>query len=540
MRLKKRKLLLFALSVAILTCFIAYFHYLDDIRTKKNNASYLYYEKLHADTYDEDPLAYIDENFQMKEGFTSNLPLVVISLDSELTTYKKFTKGEQGDDIEVVLDAEPWSTGSIQLYRQEHGRNSPEQQPIMSSNIKIKKRGHTSMAFDKMQYSIKLVDENGNKCDQDVFGMGVDDEWILNGSMADKSMIRNYLAYNISSHIMNYAPRSCYCEVFINEEGKYIYQGVYLMMDTIKQSKYRVDIDASRKKNSYSSYLVRRDRYTAYDTMLDTYGRIAGYDDAWIGVKYPSEPKQNDKKIKYIQDDFSKIEKVMYSDNDDIFKTYDRYIDVDSFVDYFLINEYFGNYDAGEHSTYMYKNQGETLKIGPVWDFDQAMNNSVVDEADSLTLAMQDKTFYKQLCNDSEFIRKLKKRYAVLHNSYLSERYVYGVIDDTTSYLKSARAREWYRWAADYYDDSGKNRGNYYLSPYVLKGEEISRFNDNYDQEIYNIKVYLGRHGDAMQMELTKLADDTEVTSGIRGEIMWILLMVCALFLIPSVLINRK
>ena len=70
---------------------------------------------------------------------------------------------------------------------------------------------------------------------------------------------------------------------------------------------------------------------------------------------------------------------MLYSQDEALFKTYDRYIDVDSFVDYFLLNEFFGNYDAGNHSTYMYKESGGKLHIGPVWDFDQAMNNYFAD-----------------------------------------------------------------------------------------------------------------------------------------------------------------
>ena len=53
----------------------------------------------------------------------------------------------------------------------------------------------------------------------------------------------------------------------------------------------------------------------------------------------------------------------------------ERYLNVDTFVDYFIINEFFMNYDAGLHSTYLHQRIGDTLEIGPLWDFDGAMDN---------------------------------------------------------------------------------------------------------------------------------------------------------------------
>ncbi|MBQ1172785.1 MAG: CotH kinase family protein [Lachnospiraceae bacterium] len=531
-----KRLVLFIVSVCILIFGISYIKYTKDIKNKKDTSSYLYYETLPEDKSKGDPLEFLDENYQMLPGFVSNLPLVVLEIDGDLPIYKKFT--ETGEI--VFEDVNPWVNGKITLFDNADMENSVDDEPILVENMKIKKRGHTSLSFDKPQYYISLTDENGNDMKANIFGMGEDDAWILNGSMADKSMIRNYIAYRTASQIMEYAPRCRFCEVLIKKNDTYEYQGVYLMMEKIKQSDVRVNIDKCNTKNSYTSYLVRRDRFTNFDTMLETYGRLNEFDPGWIGVKYPSLSKQTEKNIKYIEQDFSKIEQVLYSEDEKVFKQYEKYIDISSFVDYFLINEFFGNYDAGEHSTYMYKNQGEALKIGPVWDFDQAMNNSVMDETDPLTLAMQEKTFFKQLCQDKKFVNLLKSRYASLRRRYLNDEYIFSMIDETTKYLNSAREREWYRWAADYYDSTYENPGNYYLSDYEFNGETVSRFNDDYDQEIYNIKVYLSKHGKNMQILLTQLNDQTTIVTGLKGNTTFFLFVIIALFLIPSILINRK
>ncbi|MBP5554696.1 MAG: CotH kinase family protein [Lachnospiraceae bacterium] len=533
----KRDCLIFFAVASVLVCFLTVVIYMIDRKEEKvNQISAAYYTELPKDVSEGDPLAAIGEDFVTDvSSFSGNLPLVVLRIDGDLPQYKTFKDGMEIVDTEV----DPWTTGQISLYDDPSGVNALTDQPVIVSDIRIKKRGHTSISFDKPQYYIKLTMDGGLENPQDIFGMGADDSWILGGNMADKSMLRNYLAYRVSAQVMEYAPRCCFCEVFTEDGGVYTYQGVYLMEESVRRSENRVQIDETQKDKVYTSYLVRRDRFTNYDTMLDTYARLEGLSDEWIGVKYPSVANQTEDNLAYIQEDFSKIERMLLSDNPSEYKSYPRYLDTASFVDYFLINEYFGNYDAGEHSTYMYKSSWGNLKIGPVWDFDQAMNNSVVDETDPYTLAMQDKEFFENLIKDSTFVGQLKKRYSTLQTMYLNDDYIFGIIDETTEYLRSARAREWYRWAGDYLDPEERH-GNYHLDDYTKEGMTISRFNDDYDQEIYNIKTYLSLHGKVIQSELTAIERGCVYTTGLKGEMTMMFLITCALFAVPSILINRK
>lgn len=522
------------LGVALLFCLVA----LKGVLSYNQDQNEGKYQSLAPDLSEEEPLKYINEDFTVDEEFHTNLPIVILSIDGEISEYKSFSDG-----IETVnREVEPYETGSISIIAQNEGDNYLTDEPVSASKIKIKKRGHTSFSYDKPQYLIKTVGEDGKNSDKDFFGLGADSSWVLNGSMADKSMIRNYISYQISSEIggNNMAPDSRYCEVLIKNGEQYEYRGVYMLIEAITRGESRVNIDKYKQKNAYSSYLVRRDRFTNFDIMLDTYGRLNGFAEQWIGLKYPSASKITEDSISYIQNDFSKIEKVIYSDNESLFRIYDKYINVDSFVDYFLINEYFGNYDAGEHSTYMYKNSGELLNIGPVWDFDQAMNNYYAEEMDSGTLALQTKPFYDRLIYDKHFIDKLKKRYSVLQNNQLSEEHVFAVIDETVNYLKSARSREWYRWAADYKDNSFANIHNYYLQDYMIDGIIINRFNDNYEQEIYNIKNYIHHHKLAIQDELTKMVKSATIDSSLHSENGLFLLITMVLLFVPSYFINKR
>ncbi len=505
----------------------------------KDNQNAGNYHELLPDNSTEEPLAYINEDFTVAEGFHSNLPIVILSLDGEVPEYKSFSAtGEEN----IIENTDPYTTGTVSVIRDENGNNDLSDNPVYYSQMRIKKRGHTSYSYDKSQYLIKTVNEDGTDNESDILDMGAGDSWILNGSMADKSMIRNYLAYRIASEIDGnmMSPDSEFCEVLINRDGTYEYVGVYLLMETVSRGESRIDIEQYKEKNVYSSYIVRRDRFTNFDVMLNTYGRMNNLSEQWIGLKYPSANKITEQTKQYIENDFSKTEQILYAEDETYFKIYDKYIDIDTFVDYFLINEYFGNYDAGEHSTYMYKNSGDLLNIGPVWDFDQAMNNYFAEEIKPAKLAFQTKPIFDRLTKDQRFLTELKERYSKLQRKELSEEHVFSVIDETTDYLKSARAREWYRWAADYEDGSFTNLHNYYLQDYMKNGVVISRFNDNYEQEIYNIKNYIHHHNTVIQEELSKLMKSAKYNSSIKNENELFLIMIMVLFLVPSFYINKK
>ena len=60
-------------------------------------------------------------------------------------------------------------------------------------------------------------------------GMDAHYEWAMHGPYLDKSLIRNYMWYNIAGEIMDYAPNVRFCEVIINGE----YKGLYVMTGTI-------------------------------------------------------------------------------------------------------------------------------------------------------------------------------------------------------------------------------------------------------------------------------------------------------------------
>jgi len=141
---------------------------------------------------------------------------------------------------------------------------------------------------------------------------------------------------------------------------------------------------------------------------------------------------------------------------------------------------------------------------------------------------------------DREFINILKDRYVALRKSALNEEHINDIIDETVAFLRSARKREWYRYAADYVHYDELSPGNYYLQGYLIDGIEIDRMNDDYDQEIYNIRNYLHKHSLVIQESLTELYDSTRFDTSPGGYNVYFLILLFAVFAVPSLVINQR
>lgn len=499
----------------------------------KDTVKNSYAVELKSAPREEDPLIGINEDFTLNQNFTSHLPIVVLEMDKE----PPISMSQETDGRFVPIEGiEPYVDGTIYLFASDKDDNSMNDEPSVTSRMRIKRRGNSSMLYEKAQYMLKLVSESGEYRDIDLLGMGEEHEWILNGSMADKSMLRNYLVYSISSEIMPYVPENQYCEVILNMDGVYSYQGVFLLGENIKQGEDRVNVSKYKTGDAFNSYIVRRDRYDEEGLMLNTYARKHELEKEWLGLIYPSKYEVTEDAISYIENDLSRIEKVLYSNDSQEFSMYEELIDVRSFVDYFLINEFFGSYDSGNYSTYFYKERGGKLAMGPVWDYDGTIDNYKYEPLDTDALAFETKPWFEQLCRDNTFLSELEKRYFELRRGPFSEDHIIKKIDEITAYLGGAQKREWYRWGHIYAQDTKYNLEDYELED----GTVLVRNAKAYEDELYRIKTALRKHGEEIPKQLSILHKSGEYTTGIvnRHEV-WLFLAVCV-FLIPLYYVARK
>ncbi len=361
--------------------------------------------------------------------FCSHLPLVTIN------THNQPIPGEARDGSTILSD--------IAIIDNEKKGNHVDDEPELKTKANIRYRGNSSMHFDKKGYLLKFVDDEGQERKEKVLGMEKNDEWALHGPFLDKTLLRNYLWYHIASEIMDSAPNSVFCELFVDGE----YQGVYVLLETPSRGdKARMPISKYDPDKPYTSYIVKLDKGDkSQDNNLNTFTKYTYNMPLVLELIYPGKSKVNQDIIDYVEKDFSKFEKALYSyDYKDEKKGYKKYINVDSFVDYYIINEFTLNYDAGNMSTYLYKDAKGKLNMY-VWDFNSA-NNYYDSEMNVNDFEFQWNTWYYMLLKDEDFANKIILRYKYLRNHSLNTEYLLNYIDEIVEYLGPAIDRNYEKW----------------------------------------------------------------------------------------------
>ena len=368
-----------------------------------------------------------------EDGFCTHLPLVSID-----------TGGQKIPGANLEKDT---IISSISIVDNKNGGNHLTDKQDLTTKANIRYRGNSSLLFDKKGYLLNFVNDDGTENKQKVMGMAKHDEWVLHGPFIDKTLMRNYLWYHIAGEIMNDAPDSRFCELFV--DGKY--QGVYLMVESASRGDTsRMQIKKYDDGKSYTPYIVRLDRYDENDwgtiNNFSRYAYIIG-NTTTIGynIVYPGQDKVTDELKRYIETDFSKFEKKLYSfDYDTHLYGYENFIDIDSFVNYYILNEFSQNYDAGRYSTYLYKDVRGKYGIY-VWDFNSADNNYEF-ETNVDDFRLQVTNWYSMLMRDEDFTQRIIDRYRYLRNHSLNEEYLLNYIDAIIDYLGPAVDRNFEVW----------------------------------------------------------------------------------------------
>lgn len=375
----------------------------------------------------------------------THLPLVVIDTDNKPIPGVPLT-AEHEEDVQFTTTAEGEKMlhASIQVMSDESHNHHPTDTPDLRSDVLIRIRGNSSRYFDKKSYLLRLIDDAGQYNDQEVMGMPAHYEWALYGPFLDKSLIRNYVCYNIAGEIMDYAPNVRFCEVVLNGE----YMGLYVMTETITNGENcRLNIEKTRKGATHSGYLIRQDRGGDSDIRnLDTFLNYSYRNGQILEIKYPRAGTLTPELARSIEQDISDFERSLYSfDYDTDQYGYKHDLDILSFADYFLINEFALNYDAGWLSTYMYKDLGGKYRM-VIWDFNSAFDNYRHSQMEPQKFVLQDATWFYMLTKDDHFTDFCIRRYRELRKSFLSEEYLLNYIDDVVAYLGDSIDRNYARW----------------------------------------------------------------------------------------------
>lgn len=312
---------------------------------------------------------------------------------------------------------------------------------LYDGDIQIKGRGNSTWGMPKKPYRIKL----GKK--SDILGMGVEKDWILLANYADKTLMRNKLALDLGNEMgLEYTSKAEYVDVILN--GEYI--GNYLLCEQVEISETRIDID-ELESDQTSPEEITGGYFFEVDYRLD--------EEVWFyseNLKVPftfKGPKQpNKEQFDYITNYISDLEKALISEDFTYNgKHYSEYIDVDSFIDYYWINELYKNWDAAfRTSVNMYKPRDGKIKMGPIWDFDIGASNANfkdfqvhLDNTTPTDFWMREQGWYGVLFKDPEFVEKVNNRFWELVDIFDT---IEGRIDQYADTLEESQKLNFKRW----------------------------------------------------------------------------------------------
>lgn len=341
-----------------------------------------------------------------------------------------------------------YTPGTMEIVHDKYGTE------VLPMQIKV--RGNSTAGQPKKPYHIKLDSSS------ELFDMGKNKHWLLLADALDRTHLRNKLAFDLAYNLgMDYV-KSTYAEVYLN--GNYL--GLYMFCEQIRVSSSRVDIYdwegfaeniakligktegktdeeietlitgmqsnlAWITTGTYKSYTIS-DYYDLSDIDItggyliendDYFDEISKFrttNEVLMMIQEPEYLNTNAKMFEYIQTYIQDLEDAIYSttryNRDGMHFT--EYIDLESFIDFWIVFEAFKNVEISYKSCYMYKDIGGKIVFGPVWDFDWSSGNHVVLHSDSRVYdkwnnsESQNRAYwYKQLYSDPFFMTRLKERW---------------------------------------------------------------------------------------------------------------------------------
>ena len=268
---------------------------------------------------------------------------------------------------------------------------------VVESRVNIKGRGNSSWKFPKKPFRLKF-DEKISLLD-----MHKDKSWVLIPNYNDKSMLRNSLAFYMSRiSNLDYTPECHFVELVFNNK----HWGTYQLCEKVKISNHRVAVGDD-------GFLLEIDS-RAPSEADSRYFTVSHLENV-VNIKDP-EVAYGDENYRFAKDFVSKADAALFGEYfKDPSSGWQAYMDMDSFVDWYLIQEIGKNLDSNfDTSCYMHFARGGKLMMGPVWDMDVAYGN--MNQANQSCYKptgfhIKLTQWYSRLFRDPAFVKRVKERF---------------------------------------------------------------------------------------------------------------------------------
>ncbi|MCG5443120.1 CotH kinase family protein [Micromonospora sp. NIE79] len=340
------------------------------------------------------------------------------------------------------------------------GTTSLAAAPTLSTRAGFRLRGNSSATFEKTPFRVEFWDNENDDADHPVLGMPADSDWVLRGPFPDKALIREALVYDLGREMGLPAPRYAFAEFYLNTDAAPVgagdYMGVYMFMETIKNSKDRLDLkqldsDDVTLPKIQGGYIWKFEWMAAEEPTLPCTGPAAT---CWnyleVADPSPLQPQQRE----WLRGHLQEFNDVLHSSNfADPTTGYRKYIDVDSFIDLMTVNELSREMDAYVRSSHFYKDRDSKIFAGPLWDFDLSFgvggffaNDQVSGWQHQQTRQPSANDWFAQLLRDPAFVNQARSRWQTLRRGLLSDAALQTRVNALATPLTNAAQRNFQRW----------------------------------------------------------------------------------------------
>ena len=213
---------------------------------------------------------------------------------------------------------------------------------------------------------------------------------------------------NISN--LEWTPTSHFSEIFINGEHK----GTYQISEKIEEDNHRVNVG----KNGFLVEIDQLSRMEDDDIYIESYENL-------YNIKFP-ETQMYSNEYNYFKNFILDFEKKLFSNEfEDPINGYKNLIDLESLVDWYLINEINKNDDkilksgAFFSSVFITLKPNGKIKFGPLWDYDLAFGNIKRNNNENPEgFWLKDySSWFKQMFKDQYFVEMVKKRFLYFYSN---------------------------------------------------------------------------------------------------------------------------
>ena len=332
-----------------------------------------------------------------------------------------------------------------------------EENDLHVTNATFKGRGNSSwVCYEKKGYQIKFDKKTS------VLGMAKAKKWVLLANASDDSMMRNKLSFSLADQLgMTYVPHSAFVDLWINGE----YRGTYLVCEKVELGTTRLNL------NDPKGVLMEQDEafYASEDIWIENHS--TGKHFVVKESVTEDDPALLQEAVKDFDDALNAVMAYMATTPNETITldALSRYIDVDSFLQYYLVNEFTLNRESSTTSFYWYKDgEQDVLHLGPVWDFDTCMGNDLKSEDSYRTAHIYNHIVFQRLLS----IPAVRDELGKLRETHAA---AFGAMDENVNslygLLQASAAMNYTRW--DDLKGGFSGKGTYFAGTYQEAKENL-------------------------------------------------------------------